>query len=88
MHDGWPVPCPLCTDCTWSLGRGGGCGQLEGGGGGSLQHEDVRISQNINRPHGQWRGCDESRAACLASVTRVTVTWPRDTESVMLSVVT
>ena len=26
---------------------GGGCGQL--GGGGSLQHEDVRISQNINR---------------------------------------
>ena len=30
-----------------SGGRGGGCGQL--GGGGSLQHEDVRISQNINR---------------------------------------
>ena len=56
-----------------------------GGGGGSLQHEDVRISQNINRPHGQWRGCDESRAVCLESVTRVTVTWPRDTESVMLS---
>ena len=56
-------------------------GSWSGGGGGSLQHEDVRISVRILIDRAD-NGEDVTRAgaACLGSVTRVTVTWPRDTE--------